>query len=65
MESLYGLPFDKFERYCPYGAPEEVADALRPYVAAGCRSVNLIATAASAADAVAGAEAVRALLRAG
>ena len=65
MQDLYGVPFERFERYCPYGAPEEVADALRPYVAAGCRSVNLIATAASAADAVAGAEAVRALLRAG
>jgi alkanesulfonate monooxygenase SsuD/methylene tetrahydromethanopterin reductase-like flavin-dependent oxidoreductase (luciferase family) len=63
MESLYGLPFERFERYCPYGSPEQVADALRPYLAAGCRSVNLIATAESSAAAVAGANAVREILR--
>jgi alkanesulfonate monooxygenase SsuD/methylene tetrahydromethanopterin reductase-like flavin-dependent oxidoreductase (luciferase family) len=63
MESLYGVGFEKFERYCPYGSPEQVADALRPYLAAGCRSVNLIATAESSVAAVAGANAVRAILR--
>jgi alkanesulfonate monooxygenase SsuD/methylene tetrahydromethanopterin reductase-like flavin-dependent oxidoreductase (luciferase family) len=63
MESLYGVPFEKFERYCPYGSPDDVADALRPYLAAGCRSVNLIATAESSAAALAGAVAVRELLR--
>ncbi len=63
MQSLYGVPFERFERYCPYGSPEDVTDALRPYVAAGCRSVNLIATAPSSAEALAGAVAVRALLR--
>jgi alkanesulfonate monooxygenase SsuD/methylene tetrahydromethanopterin reductase-like flavin-dependent oxidoreductase (luciferase family) len=62
MELLYGVPFEKFERYCPFGSPEQVADALRPYVAVGCRTVNLIATAESPAEAVAGAVAVRALL---
>ena len=65
MESLYGLPFERFERYCPYGSPDDVADALRPYLAAGCESVNLIAAADSSAAAIAGAEAVRALLRDG
>ena len=40
-----------------------MAEALRPYVAAGCRSVNLIATADSPERAVEGARAVRALLR--
>ena len=64
MEALYGVPFERFERYCPYGSPEQVADALRPYLAAGCRSVNLIATAPTSADAVDGALAVRSLLRA-
>lgn len=65
MESLYGVPFEKFERYCPFGSAEDVAEALRPYLAAGCRSVNLIATAESSGSAVAGAVAVRELLRAG
>src|SRR3954469_424650 len=25
MESLYGLPFERFERYCPFGSAEDVA----------------------------------------
>ncbi len=65
MESLYGVPFDRFERYCPYGSPDEVADAVRAYVEAGCASINLIATAPSASAAVDGAARVRELLRAG
>lgn len=62
MESLYRTPFDKFARYSPYGSAQDVADALRPYVELGCRSVNLIATAATAAHAIEGARAVQALL---
>jgi hypothetical protein len=63
MESLYGVPFETFERYCPYGSAEDVADALRPYLAAGCRSINLIATADSPFESVTQAAAVRELLR--
>ena len=63
MEALYGIPFERFERYCPYGSPEAVAEAIRPYLDAGCRSVNLIATAPSPLEAADGAVRVRALLR--
>ena len=42
MESLYRLPFEKFERYSPRGTPEDVAAALVPFVEAGCRTFNLI-----------------------
>jgi alkanesulfonate monooxygenase SsuD/methylene tetrahydromethanopterin reductase-like flavin-dependent oxidoreductase (luciferase family) len=63
MESLYGVPFERFERYCPYGSPDEVAAAIRPYLEVGCTSVNLIATAPSAREAADGAVRVRALLR--
>jgi alkanesulfonate monooxygenase SsuD/methylene tetrahydromethanopterin reductase-like flavin-dependent oxidoreductase (luciferase family) len=42
MESLYRLPFEKFDRYCPRGTPEDVAAALEPFVEAGCRTFNLI-----------------------
>ena len=63
MEALYRVPFEKFARYSPYGRPEQVAEALRPYVAAGCRSINLIATSETPEAAVEGASAVRALLR--
>lgn len=42
MEGFYQLPFDRFERYTPYGPPEAIAEALAPYVEAGCRLFNLI-----------------------
>jgi alkanesulfonate monooxygenase SsuD/methylene tetrahydromethanopterin reductase-like flavin-dependent oxidoreductase (luciferase family) len=42
MEGLYRLPFEKFDRYSPRGTPEDVASALAPFVAAGCRTFNLI-----------------------
>ena len=42
MQGFYGLPFERFERYSPYGRPEDVAEFLRPYVDAGCVEFNLI-----------------------
>ena len=42
MESLYRLPFEKFDRYSPRGTPEDVAAELAPFVEAGCRTFNLI-----------------------
>ena len=42
MEAYYQLPFERFERYCPYGTAEDVAEFLAPYVAAGCAEFNLI-----------------------
>jgi alkanesulfonate monooxygenase SsuD/methylene tetrahydromethanopterin reductase-like flavin-dependent oxidoreductase (luciferase family) len=42
MEAFYQLPFERFERYCPYGTPDDVAEFLRPYVDAGCTEFNLI-----------------------
>jgi len=55
MEAFYKIPFEKFERYTPYGTPAEVADQLRPYVAAGCRLMNLKVCAGSDAEVIAGA----------
>jgi alkanesulfonate monooxygenase SsuD/methylene tetrahydromethanopterin reductase-like flavin-dependent oxidoreductase (luciferase family) len=63
MQALYGLPFARFERYCPYGSPEDVAEAIRAYVEVGCTSVNLIATAPTPREAADGAVRVRELLR--
>lgn len=62
MERLYGLPFERFERYCPHGTPADVAAALAPYVEAGCRSLNLVATAADADETVDGIAEVARLL---
>lgn len=42
MESTYRLPFERFERYTPFGTVEEVAAFIAPYVEAGCRHINLI-----------------------
>ena len=42
MESLYRMPFAKFDRYSPRGTPADVADGLAPFVEAGCRTFNLI-----------------------
>ena len=62
MEAFYGLPFERFERYCPYGTPEDVAEFLAPYAAAGCTEFNLITQSPDQDQAIAGTAAVRKLL---
>jgi alkanesulfonate monooxygenase SsuD/methylene tetrahydromethanopterin reductase-like flavin-dependent oxidoreductase (luciferase family) len=47
MEGVYQIPFERFEKYCPYGPPEAVAGFLADYVAAGARDFNVMAVAAS------------------
>jgi alkanesulfonate monooxygenase SsuD/methylene tetrahydromethanopterin reductase-like flavin-dependent oxidoreductase (luciferase family) len=64
MEAFYQLPFERFERYCPYGTAEDVAEFLAPYVAAGCTEFNLIPQSPDPDEAVAGTAAVRKLLAA-
>ena len=65
MFDMYRIPFERFERYSPYGSPREVADALAPYVEAGCRYFNLMGVAASPESSTDGLAEVRSLLRAG
>lgn len=62
MERLYRTPFDKFARYSPAGSPADIAEFLRPYVDAGCRSFNLLTVGPDVAT-VEGAAEVRDLLR--
>lgn len=62
MEAFYQLPFDRFERYCPYGTPEDVAEFLAPYATAGCTEFNLIPQAPDRDQAIAGVAAVKRLL---
>jgi alkanesulfonate monooxygenase SsuD/methylene tetrahydromethanopterin reductase-like flavin-dependent oxidoreductase (luciferase family) len=47
MERMYQIPFERFERYSPFGSPAEVAEALAPYVASGCRHFNVMPIADS------------------
>ena len=62
MQAFYQLPFERFERYCPYGTPEDVAEFLAPYVEAGCTEFNLIPQSPDEEWAIAGAGAVKKLL---
>lgn len=64
MEALYRTPFEKFEKYTPFGTPADVANGLRPFVAAGCREFNVIPVAATPDEAIASVAEVRRLLKA-
>ncbi len=59
MRAFYQLPFERFERYCPYGTAEDVAEFLAPYVAA---EFNLIPCAPDPAETIAAVGAVKNLL---
>lgn len=63
MENFYKVPFEKFERYTPYGTPDDVAASLQPYVDAGCRVMNLKIVAASDNEEIAGAAEVKTRLK--
>ena len=41
MRTMYQMPFEAFEKYSPYGSPEEVAEALVPYVKNGASVLNI------------------------
>jgi alkanesulfonate monooxygenase SsuD/methylene tetrahydromethanopterin reductase-like flavin-dependent oxidoreductase (luciferase family) len=62
MQAFYQIPFERFERYCPYGTADDVAEFLAPYAAAGCAEFNLIPQSPDHDQAIAGAAAVRKLL---
>lgn len=65
MQAFYGLPFERFERYCPYGTAEDVAAFLAPYVDAGCTEFNLIPQSTDDGAALAGVVEVKRLLARG
>ena len=47
MEHLYQVPFEKFERYTPFGSPQSVAEYLIPFREAGCRIFNIMPVASA------------------
>ena len=59
MHQMYRIPFEPFEKYSPYGSVEAVAEALLPYVDAGCRDFNVMAVAASTEAAIDGVAEIR------
>ncbi len=62
MENFYHLPFERFEKYTPYGTAEEVADFLGPYREAGCELFNIMPIAESEAAAIDAVARIRARL---
>jgi alkanesulfonate monooxygenase SsuD/methylene tetrahydromethanopterin reductase-like flavin-dependent oxidoreductase (luciferase family) len=62
MEAFYQLPFERFEKYCPYGTADDVAEFLAPYAAAGCTAFNLIPQSPHEEQAIARVAAVKRLL---
>lgn len=64
MQRFYQMPFEPFERYSPYGAPEDVAEFLQPYIEAGCSTFNVIPCAGDDERAIAAVGELRALLTA-
>jgi alkanesulfonate monooxygenase SsuD/methylene tetrahydromethanopterin reductase-like flavin-dependent oxidoreductase (luciferase family) len=62
MEAFYQVPFERFERYCPYGTAEDIAEFLAPYATAGCTEFNLIPQAPDHDQAIADTAAVQRLL---
>jgi alkanesulfonate monooxygenase SsuD/methylene tetrahydromethanopterin reductase-like flavin-dependent oxidoreductase (luciferase family) len=62
MQAFYQLPFERFERYCPYGTADDVAEFLTPYLDAGCTEFNLIPQSPGHDQAMAGTAAVKRLL---
>jgi alkanesulfonate monooxygenase SsuD/methylene tetrahydromethanopterin reductase-like flavin-dependent oxidoreductase (luciferase family) len=41
MEEMYRVPFERFEKYSPYGSPDEVAEFVIPYIERGARIINM------------------------
>ena len=59
LERLYSRPYEDFRNLTSAGTPTEVAEALLPYVEAGCRDFSLLAVAETWELAVEHAAAVR------
>ena len=59
LEGLYSRPYEDFRNLIYAGTPNEVAEALLPYIEAGCRDFSLLAVAESWESAVEHAGAVR------
>ena len=63
MERFYRVPFERFEKYSPYGTPAAVAEALAAYRDAGCRLFNLMPVAADPETGIAAVAEIKRLLR--
>lgn len=65
MQKRYKMPFERFRRWCFVGPPDELADRVRDYAAAGCRHVSVTLPAGSPMETIEVAAEVRRLVAAG
>ncbi len=52
MEKSYRIPFERFERYTPYGTAAEVAAVIAPYLEVGVKHINLITVQATPEESI-------------
>jgi len=62
MQAFYQMPFEPFQRYSPYGTPEQVAEFLRPDIMAGCSVFNVVPCANDVETAIGAVGELRTLL---
>ncbi|MFN0070718.1 MAG: LLM class flavin-dependent oxidoreductase [Chloroflexota bacterium] len=63
MTATYQLEFERFERYVPYGSPDEIAETIVPYIEAGASHINLQCAEASPQAAIESAIQIRDVLK--
>jgi alkanesulfonate monooxygenase SsuD/methylene tetrahydromethanopterin reductase-like flavin-dependent oxidoreductase (luciferase family) len=63
MQDFYRVPYERFEKYSPYGSAAEVAEFLMPYRDAGCTLFNIMPVAASEEAGIAAVAEIARLLR--
>jgi alkanesulfonate monooxygenase SsuD/methylene tetrahydromethanopterin reductase-like flavin-dependent oxidoreductase (luciferase family) len=59
MEERYKMPFSRFERWCPVGPADEIADFVAAYVDAGCSDVTVTLPGGSPDEGIADAAEIR------
>jgi probable F420-dependent oxidoreductase len=64
MQGTYRLPFERFERYTPFGTADEIATYIAPFVEAGAKHINLIPVQSSPEANIEAAAAIRESLHA-
>jgi alkanesulfonate monooxygenase SsuD/methylene tetrahydromethanopterin reductase-like flavin-dependent oxidoreductase (luciferase family) len=65
MESVYRIGPEVFERWCPAGTPQDVAEFVAPYLHAGATDISLIARGQDLPTTIEAVAEVRRLLRSG
>lgn len=65
MQQRYKMPFERFQRWCFVGPPDELADRVREYATVGCRHVAITLPAGSPTETIEVAAEVRRLVAVG